>query len=105
MIGTPFEPFLTLKPVKREAHTHLVIKNAVYGDLANNAVVNVTQKAVDWIEDVWSTALNTVIVDFDEVLWTASLNFVIVPRWIGIRKGNLREDSENAKSEDDSLCE
>ena len=48
MIGNPF---LTLKPVKREAHTHLVIKNAVYGDLANNAVVNVTQKAVDWIED------------------------------------------------------
>jgi hypothetical protein len=42
---------LTLKPVKREAHTHLVIKNAVYGDLANNAVVNVTQKVVDWIED------------------------------------------------------
>lgn len=48
MIGNPF---LTLKPVKREATTRLVIKNAVYGDLANNAVVNVTQKVADWIED------------------------------------------------------
>ena len=44
-------PFLTLKPVKREATTRLVIKNAVYGDLANNAVVNVTQKVADWLED------------------------------------------------------
>ncbi len=48
MIGNPF---LTLKPAKREANTHLVIKNAVYGDLANNTVVNVTQKVADWIED------------------------------------------------------
>ena len=48
MIGNPF---LELKPVKREANPHLVIKKAVYGDLANNAVVNVTQKVADWIED------------------------------------------------------
>ncbi len=48
MIGNPF---LALKPVKRETNTHLVIKNAVYGDLANNTVVNVTQKVSDWIED------------------------------------------------------
>jgi hypothetical protein len=37
--------------VKREANTRLVIRKAVYGDLANNAVVNVTQKVADWIED------------------------------------------------------
>ena len=58
MIGNPF---LTLKPVKREANTRLVIKNAVYGDLANNAVVNVTQKVADWIEEslpVHATAEN-----------------------------------------------
>jgi hypothetical protein len=58
MIGNPF---LVLKPVKREANTHLVIKNAVYGDLANNTVVNVTQKVADWIEDslpVHATAEN-----------------------------------------------
>lgn len=48
MIGNPF---LALRPVKREANTRLAIKNAVYGDLANNAVVNVTQKVADWIED------------------------------------------------------
>ena len=48
MIGNPF---LRLKPVKREANRHLVIKNAVYGDLANNVVVNVTQKVTDWLED------------------------------------------------------
>ncbi|MFM2168599.1 MAG: hypothetical protein RIS79_2970 [Verrucomicrobiota bacterium] len=58
MIGNPF---LTLKPVKREANTRLVIKDAVYGDLANNAVVNVTQKVADWIEEalpVHATAEN-----------------------------------------------
>lgn len=44
-------PFLALKPVKRETNTRLVIRKAVYGDLANNAVVNVTQKVADWIED------------------------------------------------------
>jgi hypothetical protein len=48
MIGNPF---LTLKPVKRQSNTRLVIKNAGYGDLANNAVVNVTQKVADWIEE------------------------------------------------------
>jgi len=48
MIGNPF---LSLTPVRREANTRLVIKNAVYGDLANNDVVNVTQKVADWIED------------------------------------------------------
>ena len=48
MIGNPF---LVLKPVKREVNTRLVIRKAVYGDLANNAVVNVTQKVADWIED------------------------------------------------------
>lgn len=47
-------PFLELKPVKRDANAQsprLVIRNAVYGDLANNAVVNVTQKVADWVED------------------------------------------------------
>ena len=50
MIGNPF---LELKPVKRDANakTRLVIRNAVYGDLANNVVVNVTQKVADWVED------------------------------------------------------
>lgn len=50
MIGNPF---LELKPVKRDtnAKSGLVIKNAVYGDLVNNAVVNVTQKVADWVED------------------------------------------------------
>ena len=44
-------PFLTLKPVKRDANTRLVIKKAVYGDLANNTVVDVTRKVADWIEE------------------------------------------------------
>lgn len=47
-------PFLTLKPVKREPDPkkpRIVIKNAVYGDFASNAVVNVTQKITDWLED------------------------------------------------------
>jgi hypothetical protein len=47
-------PFLELKPVKREAHAEsprLVIRNAVYGDLANHAVVSVTEKVADWVED------------------------------------------------------
>ena len=44
-------PFLELKPVKRDAKTRLVIKSAVYGDLANNVVVDVTQKVADWVED------------------------------------------------------
>ena len=44
-------PFLALTPVKRDANTNLVIKNAVYGDLANNAVVDVTQKVTDWLEE------------------------------------------------------
>lgn len=50
MIGNPF---LTLKPVKHETtdRPRLVIRNAVYGDLANHAVVNVTQKVADWVED------------------------------------------------------
>jgi len=48
MIGNPF---LMLTPVPRDANTQLVIKNAVYGDLATNAVVNVTQKVTDWIEE------------------------------------------------------
>jgi hypothetical protein len=48
MIGNPF---LALEPVKRDAGTHLVIRNAVYGDLANDAVVDVTQKVTDWIEE------------------------------------------------------
>ncbi len=59
MIGNPF---LELKPVKRAARSpRLVIKNAVYGDLANKAVVNVTQKVADWVEDalpVHATAEN-----------------------------------------------
>jgi hypothetical protein len=33
-----------------------VIRNAVYGDLAGNAVVNVTQKVADWIEDSLTVA-------------------------------------------------
>lgn len=48
MIGNPF---LELKTVKRDARPRLVIKNAVNGDLANNTVVNVTQKVTDWLED------------------------------------------------------
>jgi len=50
MIGNPF---LTLKPVKRDmpGEARLVIKKAVYGDLANNSVFDVTQKVADWIED------------------------------------------------------
>ncbi|MFN0076931.1 MAG: hypothetical protein ACKVY0_10670 [Prosthecobacter sp.] len=58
MIGNPF---LALKPVKREANAKapiLVIKKAVYGDLANNAVVNVTQKVADWIEDSLTVEAN-----------------------------------------------
>ncbi len=52
-------PFLELKPVKRAANAkapRLVIRNAVYGDLANHAVVNVTQKVADWIEDSLTVA-------------------------------------------------
>ena len=48
MIGNPF---LKLQPVKRQSDRHLVIRNAVYGDLANHAVVNVTRKVSDWLED------------------------------------------------------
>lgn len=48
MVGNPF---LELKPVKRENVRRLVIRNAVYGDLANEAVVDVTRKVSDWIED------------------------------------------------------
>lgn len=50
MIGNPF---LTLTPVKRDmpGEARLVIKKAVYGDLANNSVFDVTQKVADWIED------------------------------------------------------
>jgi hypothetical protein len=44
-------PFLALKPVKRNARPNLVIRNAVYGDLASKDVVNVTQKVTDWTED------------------------------------------------------
>ena len=47
-------PFLQLRPVKRDANANpprLVIRHAVYGDLANNVVVNVTQKVADWVED------------------------------------------------------
>ena len=50
MIGNPF---LELKPVRHDTtdKPRLVIRNAVYGDLANNVVVNVTQKIADWFED------------------------------------------------------
>ena len=48
MIGNPF---LQLRPVKRETGRRLVIRKAVYGDLANHAVVDVTGKVSDWIED------------------------------------------------------
>jgi hypothetical protein len=51
-------PFLALKPVKRETNSRLLIKNAVYGDLASNAVVNVTQKVADWIEDSLTVEAN-----------------------------------------------
>jgi hypothetical protein len=47
-------PFLELKPVKRAANAtspRLVIRHAVYGDLATHAVVNVTQKVADWVDD------------------------------------------------------
>jgi hypothetical protein len=48
MIGNPF---LHLRPVKRETNRRLVIRKAVYGDLASHAVVDVTRKVSDWIED------------------------------------------------------
>ena len=48
MIGNPF---LQLKPVPRDSKPRLVIKSAVFGDLANKVVVDVTQKVADWIED------------------------------------------------------
>jgi hypothetical protein len=50
MIGNPF---LELKAVPRDPGTkpRLVIRNAVYGDFTGNAVVNVTQKVADWVED------------------------------------------------------
>lgn len=48
MIGNPF---LQLRPVKRETGRRLVIRSAVYGDLANHAVVDVTRKVSDWIGD------------------------------------------------------
>ena len=51
-------PFLELKPVKRDPGNRLVIRNAVYGDLANNAVVNVTQKVADWVEDSLAVQAN-----------------------------------------------
>jgi len=46
-------PFLQLKPVKRDANDkeRLVISNAVYGDFANYAVTNVTQLLADWVDD------------------------------------------------------
>jgi hypothetical protein len=44
-------PFLELKPVPRMTDKRLLIRHAVYGDLTNNVVVNVTQKVVDWVED------------------------------------------------------
>jgi hypothetical protein len=56
MIGNPF---LKLKPVNREAHNGLVIRNAVFGDLANHVVVNVTQKVADWVEDSLSVEAST----------------------------------------------
>jgi hypothetical protein len=49
-------PFLKLKPVKSDS-TRLVIKNAVYGDIENNAVTNVTPLLADWVDD------NTLTVD------------------------------------------
>ena len=50
MIGNPF---LELKPVKHDTtdKPRLVIRKAVYGDLANNVVFDVTQKVADWVED------------------------------------------------------
>lgn len=50
-------PFLQLQPVKREGNPRLVIRNAVYGDLASHKfVVDVTQKVSDWIEDSLTVA-------------------------------------------------
>lgn len=51
MIGNPF---LELPPVKRPLDgkaPRLVIRRAIYGDLANNTVVDVTRKVADWMED------------------------------------------------------
>jgi hypothetical protein len=51
MIGNPF---LSLKPVARipdPKAPRLVIRNVVYGDLGNNAVVNVTRQVTDWLDD------------------------------------------------------
>ncbi len=59
---------------------------------------------VNWVEDVWSCALNTVVGDFNEALWAASLDFVIIPRWVrggegfsGLSWG--KQDEEGEKSE------
>lgn len=49
-------PFLQLQPVKCEGNSRLVIRNAVYGDLANEAVVDVTRKVSEWIEDSLTVA-------------------------------------------------
>lgn len=49
-------PFLELKPVKRDS-SRLVVKNAVYGDFENNAVTNVTSLLADWVDK------NTLTVD------------------------------------------
>jgi hypothetical protein len=56
MIGNPF---LQLKPVPRDANARLVIKHAVFGDLENKAVVNVTEKVADLIEDSLPVEANT----------------------------------------------
>lgn len=56
MIGNPF---LQLQPVTRETGRRLVIRNAVYGDLANHVVVDVTRKVADWIEDSLPVAATT----------------------------------------------
>ncbi len=48
MIGNPF---LVLKPVKREENARLVIGKAFTAILASNVVVDVTQNVADWIED------------------------------------------------------
>lgn len=58
MIGNPF---LALPSVERTAPAtapHLVIRKAVYGDLASDAVVDVTRKVTDWIEDSLTVEAN-----------------------------------------------
>ncbi|MEY4485171.1 MAG: hypothetical protein RL693_2623 [Verrucomicrobiota bacterium] len=94
MIGNPF---LVLKPVKRDANTHLVIKNAIYGDLANNAVVNVTQKVADWIED--SLPVQATADNFTDPANGIEKQLKVDYTWDGIHKTMTLEEGQLLKIE------